>query len=40
MDSNDPKMSKQDAADMRKHVTLTIPQTLSIIRGFGSGLDL
>jgi hypothetical protein len=31
MASNDAKMSNKDAAGMRKHVTLTIPQKLEII---------
>jgi hypothetical protein len=32
MDSKDPKKSKQCNACKRKHVTLTIPQKLDIIR--------
>jgi hypothetical protein len=40
MASKDPKMSKQDTAGMRQHVTLMISQKLEIIRGFVSSLDL
>jgi hypothetical protein len=37
MDSKDPKLSKQDTAGKRKHVTLIIPQKLEVIRSVGSG---
>jgi hypothetical protein len=37
MASNDPKMSNQDTASSRKHVTLTTTQELAIIRGLRSG---
>jgi hypothetical protein len=40
MASNDAKNSKQGAAGKRKHVTLTIPQKLGIIRGLKSGKSL
>jgi hypothetical protein len=37
MTSEDPKMSKQDTARKRKHITSTIPQKLEITRKIESG---
>jgi hypothetical protein len=37
MASKDPKISKQDTANKRKHLTLMIPQKLEINRRLESG---
>jgi hypothetical protein len=37
MASKDPKVSKQDAADKRKHITAMVPQKLDRIRWLENG---